>query len=234
MKKLLVKLLDSRAKAPTVAHAGEDLGFDVYALEDTFLKPHKPVLVHTGIAAIYVEVDPVTVALGYQDPPPGHIGFSGGWYNNSRKFGLEVRDRSSMAAKHGIQTMAGIIDAGYRGEIGVVMELTGPPKHLRPETLASLRNAAHMESGLRADYIARVNRLNPPSGWTEQFLTALNACDAELVRYWQQKEESGYQIKAGDKIAQLLPREVMTTDVAIVEDLPGSARGDRGFGSSGK
>jgi dUTPase len=32
-----VKILHPRAKAPTVAHPGEDLGYDLYAVEDTFL-----------------------------------------------------------------------------------------------------------------------------------------------------------------------------------------------------
>jgi dUTP pyrophosphatase len=32
-----------------------------------------------------------------------------------------VWDRSGMAAKHGIKTMAGVIDCTYRGEVGVVL-----------------------------------------------------------------------------------------------------------------
>ena len=47
---LRVKLLDPEAKAPTVAHPGSDLGFDLYALEDVVLEPGVMVRVRTGIA----------------------------------------------------------------------------------------------------------------------------------------------------------------------------------------
>jgi dUTPase len=43
----------------------------------------------------------------------------------------------------------------------------------------------------------------------------------------------GYQIKKGDKIAQMLPRLVLTGDVEVVDALPDGIRGARGFGSSG-
>ena len=36
---LRVKLLHPDAKAPTVSHAGSDIGFDLYALEDAILQP---------------------------------------------------------------------------------------------------------------------------------------------------------------------------------------------------
>ena len=90
---LKIQLLHKDAKAPTVAHPGEDLGYDLYALEDTNLTEEGQ-HVKTGIAA------ELTVA-GY-------------------KYGFVIKDRSSMAAK-GIVTSGGVIDAGYRGEITVTM-----------------------------------------------------------------------------------------------------------------
>jgi len=46
--------------------------------------------------------------------------------------GLLVRDRSSMAAR-GVATTAGVIDAGYRGEVVIVMtNLGGEPIELKP------------------------------------------------------------------------------------------------------
>lgn len=83
-----------------LAHPGEDLGYDLFALEQTVLNPRATVKVRTGIA---VEArDPVTAA----------------------PLGLLVRDRSSMAAR-GIATTGGVIDAGYRGEILVLMTNLG-------------------------------------------------------------------------------------------------------------
>jgi len=93
---LRVKRLQPGARLPAVAHPGEDLGYDLFALEATVLAPRTTVKVRTGIA---VEArDPVTGA----------------------PLGLLVRDRSSMAAR-GVATTGGVIDAGYRGEILVLM-----------------------------------------------------------------------------------------------------------------
>jgi dUTP pyrophosphatase len=97
---LRVKLLDPGARAPVVAHPGEDLGYDVFSLEATVLEPHRTVRVRTGIS---VEA---------RHPQTG------------APLGLLVRDRSSMAAR-GIATTAGVIDAGYRGEVQIVMTNLG-------------------------------------------------------------------------------------------------------------
>jgi dUTP pyrophosphatase len=97
---LRVKRLEAGARAPEVAHAGEDLGYDVFALEGVVLRPRATVRVRTGIA---VEA---------RDPGTGEA------------LGLLVRDRSSMAAR-GVATTGGVIDAGYRGEILVLMTNLG-------------------------------------------------------------------------------------------------------------
>ncbi|HXR38097.1 MAG TPA: dUTP diphosphatase [Terracidiphilus sp.] len=143
---LRVKLLDPCARAPVVAHPGEDLGYDLFSLEAAVLTPHSTVRVRTGIA---VEArHPLTGA----------------------PLGLLVRDRSSMAAK-GIATTAGVIDAGYRGEILILMTNLG----------------------------------------------------SETV-----------ELKAGEKIAQMIPVPVLTGAVETVESLENSARAEKGFGSSGR
>jgi dUTP pyrophosphatase len=97
---LRVKRLDPAAKLPVVAHPGEDLGYDLFALEGTHLAPRATVRVRTGIA---VEA---------RHPETGLA------------LGLLVRDRSSMAAR-GLATTGGVIDAGYRGEILVLMTNLG-------------------------------------------------------------------------------------------------------------
>ena len=96
---LKVKLLHPEAQAPTVAHPGSDLGFDLYAVEDTVLEPGIPVKVRTGIAV---------------EGPPG--------------WGFVLGDRSSMAAK-GITYAGGRIDAGYRGEILVCLINVNQPAY---------------------------------------------------------------------------------------------------------
>jgi dUTP pyrophosphatase len=101
---LRVKLLDPEARMPQVAHPGEDLGYDIFALESAVLDPRTTVRVRTGIA---VEA---------RHPETGAL------------LGLLIRDRSSMAAR-GLATTGGVIDAGYRGEVLVLMT------NLSPETL---------------------------------------------------------------------------------------------------
>ena len=93
---LRVKLLEQGARLPVVAHPGEDLGYDLFALEAVILASRATVKVRTGIS----------VEARHPD--------------NGAPLGLLVRDRSSIAAK-GIATTAGVIDAGYRGEILVLM-----------------------------------------------------------------------------------------------------------------
>ncbi|HVE14757.1 MAG TPA: dUTP diphosphatase [Elusimicrobiota bacterium] len=69
----------------------DDAGLDLYSLEDSELAPGAGATVKTGVA----------VAV-----PAGHVGL--------------VADRSSMA-RRGLKTAGGVIDAGYRGELGVVL-----------------------------------------------------------------------------------------------------------------
>ena len=46
--------------------------------------------------------------------------------------------------------------------------------------------------------------------------------------------ETAVELKAGEKIAQMIPVPVLTGDVAEVESLEDSARAEKGFGSSGR
>jgi dUTP pyrophosphatase len=94
-----VKLLHDDALVPTVNYAGSDLGFDLYAVEDTLLEPGVPVKVRTGIAV---------------EGPEG--------------CGFVLGDRSSMAAK-GVTYAGGRIDAGYRGEILVCLVNLNQPAY---------------------------------------------------------------------------------------------------------
>lgn len=90
---LRIARLDERARLPTRAHDG-DAGLDLYALQDGVLAPGERASVPTGIA---VEI------------PRGQAGL--------------VLPRSGLAARHGISVVnaPGLIDAGYRGEIRVLL-----------------------------------------------------------------------------------------------------------------
>lgn len=85
--------LSPDAIAPTRAHPG-DAGADLYAAEAARLAPGERASVGTGIA---VEI------------PEGSAGL--------------VLPRSGLAAKHGISVVnaPGLIDAGYRGEVRVLL-----------------------------------------------------------------------------------------------------------------
>ena len=140
---ILVTKLDNDAVIPTYAKPG-DAGADLYSISDLVLAPGERALVRTGLA----------IAL-----PNGYVGL--------------VHPRSGLGLKNGISVVntPGTIDAGYRGEIGVV-----------------LINHDLYES---------------------------------------------FQVKKGDRIAQLVIQKVENADFKLVNQLPESERATGGYGSTG-
>ncbi len=141
---LPVRRLDDDATLPTRAHPG-DAGLDLYAAEAATLGPGERAGVGTGVA---VEI------------PDGHAGL--------------VLPRSGLAARHGIALVnaPGLIDAGYRGEIRVLLLNT--------------------------------DRTEP------------------------------FEIAVGERIAQLLITPFADVEPVEAKALATSARGEGGFGSSGR
>jgi dUTP pyrophosphatase len=139
---LPVKRLHDGATLPVRAYEG-DAGLDLSACERVELGPGERAVVSTGLA----------VAI-----PEGHAGL--------------VLPRSGLAVRHGIGKVnaPGLIDAGYRGELKVVL--------------------------LNTD----------------------------------RKER--FVVEPGMRIAQLVVVPVVLTEPTEVTELPGSERGERGFGSS--
>jgi dUTP pyrophosphatase len=90
---LPVRRLHDGATLPVRAYA-HDAGLDLAASERIELGPGERALVATGL----------TIAI-----PEGHAGF--------------VQPRSGLAARHGITVLntPGLVDAGYRGELKVVL-----------------------------------------------------------------------------------------------------------------
>ena len=95
---VLITRLDPAVPLPAYGRPG-DAGADLFAAEDVDLAPGERALVRTGIA----------IAL-----PDGYAGF--------------VHPRSGLAARHGVTLVnaPGTIDAGYRGEIKVILLNTDP------------------------------------------------------------------------------------------------------------
>jgi dUTP pyrophosphatase len=90
---LNIRRLDPRATLPTRAYEG-DAGLDLCSLDAVVLEPGERAAVPTGIA---VEI------------PAGQAGL--------------VLPRSGLAARHGVALVnaPGLIDAGYRGELRVLL-----------------------------------------------------------------------------------------------------------------
>ena len=142
--KLRYSRLSESARPPTRAHE-DDAGYDLRAAEAAILAPGERASVGTGIA---LEI------------PSGSAGL--------------VLPRSGLAARHGIALVnaPGLIDAGYRGEVRVLLLNTD-----------------------RTD---------------------------------------AFEIAAGDRIAQLVLVRFETPELEGAEALGASARGEAGFGSTGR
>ena len=140
---ILVTKLDNDAVIPTYAKPG-DAGADLYSISDLVLSPGERALVKTGIA----------IAL-----PNGYVGL--------------VHPRSGLGLKNGISVVntPGTVDAGYRGEIGVVL----------------INHDLH----------------------------------------------ESFQVKKGDRIAQLVIQKVENAQFKMVDQLPESERSTGGYGSTG-
>lgn len=140
---VLITRLDPGVPLPAYARTG-DAGADLATAEDVDLAPGERALVGTGIA----------IAV-----PTGYAAF--------------VHPRSGLAASHGVTLVnaPGTIDAGYRGEIKVILLNTDAT---RPVSL-----------------------------------------------------------RRGDRIAQLVVQRVENVTFREVPALPGSDRGEGGFGSTG-
>jgi dUTP pyrophosphatase len=140
---ILIQRLDPDLPLPAYAHPG-DAGADLTSAVDIELAPGQRALVPTGIA----------VAL-----PDGYAAF--------------VHPRSGLAVRAGVGIVnaPGTVDAGYRGEIKVLL---------------------------------------------------INHDTTEPVR-----------LRRGDRIAQLVIQRVEKARFSEVKLLPGSARGEGGYGSTG-
>lgn len=89
--KLKIKKLNNDAVVPCYAKQG-DAGMDIFASEKLTLLPGERGLVKTGIAMEF---------------PEGYV--------------FLVWDKSGISTKTGVTTIAGVVDAGYRGELQIAV-----------------------------------------------------------------------------------------------------------------
>lgn len=98
-----IKKLIKDAKIPTYATEG-DAGMDLFSLESFVIEPNERLQVRTGVA---------------MEIPYGYVGL--------------IWDKSGLSHKHGLKTLGGVVDAGYRGEIMVgVINLSDSPIEFSP------------------------------------------------------------------------------------------------------
>jgi dUTP pyrophosphatase len=92
--KIKVERVDKDLELPAYEHIGEDVGMDLKSRESTVLESGEYKIVKTGIK----------IAI-----PEGYAGY--------------VNPRSGLAYKKGITVLNsdGVIDPGYRGEVGVIL-----------------------------------------------------------------------------------------------------------------
>jgi dUTP pyrophosphatase len=88
---LQIQRTDKEVPLPEYAHEG-DAAFDLRSIEETSIPPGDKHIIQTGLKMV--------IPLGY--------------------FG-NIRDRSGLAAKQAAHVLAGVVDSGYRGTVGVVM-----------------------------------------------------------------------------------------------------------------
>lgn len=91
-----IKKLNEHAIIPTRANK-TDAGYDLYSIEDYDIPRECKKGIKTGIS----------MAI-----PEGYVGL--------------IWPRSGLAAKYAIDTLAGVIDSGYRGEVVVLLQNHGP------------------------------------------------------------------------------------------------------------
>jgi len=87
-----VKKMHPDAVIPKYAQQG-DSGFDLVAVEDVIIEPGETKLIKTGLAF---------------DIPEG--------------FEIQVRPRSGITLKTKLRVQLGTVDAGYKGEVGVIVD----------------------------------------------------------------------------------------------------------------
>jgi dUTP pyrophosphatase len=178
-----IKRLHPDAVIPRYAHEF-DAGFDLVAIEDVIIEPGETKLVRTGLA---------------MSLPPGYE--------------LQIRPRSgiSLRTKLRIANSPGTVDAGFRGEIGVIVD------NISREVIKRYDKDGQLERVMLSG----------------QALSVVKTIDEDYVDIGKIIEDGTYIIRKGDRIAQGVIKPVEQAHFVEVDELDETERGANGFGSSG-
>lgn len=169
-----IKRLSVDAVIPQYAREG-DAGFDLVAVEDVIIEPGETALVPTGLA--------FELPQGYE---------------------MQVRPRSGVTLKTKLRVQLGTVDAGYRGEVGVIVDNVGQKTY----------ETEDFRFNEEVDYVVK---------------TIAN--DSVIARGYYLV--GSYIIRKGDRIAQAVIKPVEQATFIEVDSLSETDRGEGGFGSSG-
>lgn len=121
-----------------------------------------------------------------------------------------LTSRSGVSSETSLVIETGKIDAGYLGEMSI--NIKNDEQRLDEQTFVANK---------------KINGLNPPLLYDIKNKKVNNGNPFDIF------SGKTYEIKKGDKIAQLVIVPIVTPEVNIVDDFDTeSARGDKGFGSS--
>jgi dUTP pyrophosphatase len=98
-----VKKFSENAKIPSYAHPDSDAGMDIFSAENILVKAGERAIIKSGIGIQAVFIDKLI--------PLFKLEF---------KIAFILKGTSGNGAKKGVDVLAGVVDQGYTGEIGVV------------------------------------------------------------------------------------------------------------------
>ncbi|MBX6360536.1 MAG: deoxyuridine 5'-triphosphate nucleotidohydrolase [Acidobacterium ailaaui] len=176
-----IKRIHPDAVIPQYAKPG-DAGFDLVAVEDVIVEPGETVKVPTGLAFELPE--------GYE---------------------LQIRPRSGITLKTKLRVQLGTVDAGYRGEVGVIVDNVAQPEH----------SVIDGELWYDSTFITRDlngNEYDLPDELADEVLPVL---------------KNSVVIPKGTRIAQCVIAPIQQAEFIEVDELSKSERGAGGFGSTG-
>ncbi|MEC1584385.1 deoxyuridine 5'-triphosphate nucleotidohydrolase [Bacillus spizizenii] len=191
-----IKRLSPDAQTPAYAHA-TDAGFDLVAAADVIIEPGETACVPTGLA--------FEIPEGYE---------------------MQIRPRSGITLKTKLRVQLGTVDAGYRGEVGVIVDNIAQNeldvRYSDEDGYYTVPESVGYAMSIESDRDALLWWAIEPSEKAEKLFE---------FGYWRPKNT--YIIRKGDRIAQAVIKSVEQAVFTEVEALGDSDRGAGGFGSSG-